>query len=548
MGAAVGLPHIQAGYGVPVALKPGGINAAHRVPALPAVPVRPPVVGRRYAAVAVAVKGQVGAQLVPHAAVRADLLAPPPKRPIVCRPMPRVVGIVRRPVPVQVVPDDIQLRHRVNVNQVVVVPVVIPLRRIDQAPVLQQRVVQIRPEIPGVVVPGLPVQVPVPGGVNPGVPGGLPQLRRRFPRAGVRTRAGRLPRADLVPVGSGHRPRGRIAPRQPPGPPGRPARHRPQRVDVRNRAPVVETRHSARVARCARAGRRQRVGSLQRAAVAPHQPPYAVIDAAGHRAAGRNGGDGAVIPARHAAHIGRRGPAARHLDLRQRQRRNLPAAAHRPEQPQVGRVAAADVQVRDAVTLPVKPGGKRTARRPNGQPARAAVPVRGVIAVNAAVPVLVKIQVGRQLEAHAVIIVRVRGGGRAAHIRGGAGKGRPPGGGIGRQRRPVPVHIPPDGIQLCQRGHLNVPIVIAVIVFRAAGADRNGEWRRQHAPAARGGHAVESKGKGFAIIGHRIGFHPDNDLVPGYGGGNIGSGLSAAHALVPVVGNDGAKVFGINTP
>ena len=176
--------------------------------------------------------------------------------------MPRVVGIVRRPVPVQVVPDDIQLRHRVNVNQVVVVPVVIPLRRIDQAPVLQQRVVQIRPEIPGIIVPGLPVQVPVPGGVNPGVPGGLPQLYRRFPRAGVGARAGRLPRAGLVPVGSGHRARGRIAPRQPPGPPGRPAGHRPQRVGVRNRAAVVETHHSARVARGARAGRRQRVGSL----------------------------------------------------------------------------------------------------------------------------------------------------------------------------------------------------------------------------------------------------------------------------------------------
>ena len=262
MGAVVGLPHIQAGYGVPVALKPGAISAAHRVPALPAVPVRPPVVVRRYAAAAVAVKGQVGAQLVPYAAVRADLLAPPPKRPIVCLPMPRVVGIVRRPVPVQVVPDDIQLRHRVNVNQVVVVPVVIPLRRIDQAPVLQQRVVQIRPEIPGIIVPGLPVQVPVPGGVNPGVPGGLPQLYRRFPRAGVGARAGRLPRAGLVPVGSGHRARGRIAPRQPPGPPGRPARHRPQRVGVRNRAAVVETHHSARVARGARAGRRQRVGSL----------------------------------------------------------------------------------------------------------------------------------------------------------------------------------------------------------------------------------------------------------------------------------------------
>ena len=154
-----GLALIEAGDGMPVALKFGVISAARGADRLPA-------------GAAALAEGEVGAQLVARAGSGAAgaVSAGAGESPVVGA---IIAVVVRRPVPVQIVAHRIQVRQGVQVNQVVVVPVVIPpLGDARHRPVSEDGVVLPVAEVPGVVGAGDVVHIHIPVGVDAGVAGG----------------------------------------------------------------------------------------------------------------------------------------------------------------------------------------------------------------------------------------------------------------------------------------------------------------------------------------------------------------------------------------
>ena len=445
----------QVGDGMPVADELGGVGIGgvpNGQPARPAVPVcRIARFGN--GVVIVFVKVQAGPQLVPRAGRRAAhfSLRPHKGRPISRRPRRR-----RRPVPIQVIANGVQTRQVVNVNQIVVIPVVIPLRRPPRARVFQRRILIRHPEIPRIIAPGGIVHIDVPVGVNARVAHGLLQPRRSYARRTRRAGAGRPPRGRRVPVRIAHR----AAPGVPPHQPARAVRpapgHRPQRVGRRQRPPVVVTHQPAGVPRGPAGRRCAGVHCPHRSRVAPHQPAHAVVGVPRHRAGRPGRRHHAIILARNAAHIARRHPAARHAGIPQRQPVDIPAAAHHPEQPQALPVSPADVQVVNHIPVAREIGGVGIrAAAADGLPALAAVPV-GIAAVHAAAAVRVKVQIRTQLVP--------RAGGRTTHPRVRRAERRPVSRGPGVRRRPVPVRVITHRVQPRQVVQINQVVIVPVII------------------------------------------------------------------------------------
>ena len=445
----------QVGYGMPVADELGGIGIGgvpNGQPARPAVPV-----GRvaRFGngVVIVFVKVQAGPQFVPRAGRRAAhfSLRPHKGRPIRRRPRRR-----RNPVAIQVIANGVQTRQVVNVNQIVVIPVVIPLRRPPRARVFERRILIRHPEIPRIIPARGIVHIDVPVGVNPRVAHGLLQPRRRRPRRIRRPGAGRPPRARRVPVGIAHR----AAPGVPPHQPARAVRpapgHRPQGVRRRQRPPVVVTHQPPGVPGSATGRRRAGVHRPHRPRVPAHQPAHAVIGVPRHRARRPGRRHHAAVLPRYAAHIPRRHPAARHPGLPQRQPVDIPAAAYHPEQPQAFPVPPADVQVVNHIPVAREIGGVGIrAAAANGLPPLAAVPV-GVAAVHAAAAVRVKVQIRGQLVP--------RAGGRTTHPRIRRAERRRVSRGPRLRRRPVPVRVIAHRVQPRQVVQINQVVIIPVII------------------------------------------------------------------------------------
>ena len=159
---------------MPVALKPRIIDAPNRIPPPPAVPVgRIPAPGNPV--VPVLVKCQTAPQLVARAAPRTPM---PVHAAGVAGIVPGMPAI-RLPVPVQIVAHRIQIVQTEYVNQIVVIPIIIPpLRNRPHPLILQHRIILPPPEVPRIILARQPVHIHIPAGVNPRVPRGRPQLRR----------------------------------------------------------------------------------------------------------------------------------------------------------------------------------------------------------------------------------------------------------------------------------------------------------------------------------------------------------------------------------
>ena len=244
----------------------------------------------------------------------------------------------------------------------------------------QRRVLVGLPEVPGIVVLGIRVQVDVPAGINARVAGGGLQRRSGLPPAGRGSRAGALPGGLFIPVAVADPARARVDPHQPAHAGRCSPADRAGRVGIADPAPVLP-RQPAHLRRSAAAGGHYGVAGRYGAAVPAHQP-------AGRRRRPRSAG-----PARNAAvsvsdtdrtqvHARQRphlpvGGGSRHAGRQQPQPADVAAAAHHAEQPQragVAGPAAPDVQVRYGMPVALEGSRVGAAAVAHRQPPLAVMP------------------------------------------------------------------------------------------------------------------------------------------------------------------------------
>ena len=153
----------------------------------------------------------------------------------------------RRPVPVQIPPDRIQLQQRINIDQPIIVQIVIHPHRPPHRRRPQHRILRRRPELPRKVRDPIPRHIHHPARINPHVIRRPLQFRPRFPlrrhippqyhRPHARRRRP-IHRRIAIAVFN----RGRRMKRPPHHPPHHqprpPRRHYPRRITRRNPPPT----------------------------------------------------------------------------------------------------------------------------------------------------------------------------------------------------------------------------------------------------------------------------------------------------------------------
>ena len=243
-GVAEGIVDPQPRYGKSLAIE----NPGESLPELPhRIPPRE-VVPAAHRPVPIGVEIQIRRQFIPRAYPprtphqRAAGGIPRRKRPAIRQ----RIGRRRRPVPVQIVPDPIQLDQRININQPIIVQIVIHPNRRPHRRIPQYRISRRRPKIPSEIRDIIPIHIHRPTRIYPHILRLPLQLRPRLPLhrnirprrliPGARRRSPHhrhiaiaMRNVGRIPAHPPHQPpNGRAAPRP---------RHRPRRIAGPDRPP-----------------------------------------------------------------------------------------------------------------------------------------------------------------------------------------------------------------------------------------------------------------------------------------------------------------------